>query len=1541
MKKPLLRKIVKALVIVLIVILALPLVPALLLCIPPVQDAAVGKARDILKQSTGIDASVGAVHLKLPLAISIDDVLALDVAQDTILSVKNIILKSDLEALRDSTVKIGEFRLVGVVFDSHDLMGATSLKARLGNAYLKADSTSIAGHYTLLNSLNIKDADVELITGDSQDDEETGTPFDWRFDVSTLGLENIRFAMPAAEFEVGVGGAHLEASGDIAGQNYRIDSLTISQGRVFVGGLPLEIDEVDVKGEMRGKFIDVPHLKASAGSLNLEARASMNLDSLAQSIEYEADIALNKFRLQDIIAFDKECAADGKIHIEGRGFDPSDKDAKISLDAKLGSALWDNISAGQTRLTAGLAGCAAKGSISTEAAMSAGSTNIAAEGLINFDIRNLDSKKPSLAAGITLPQLIYDSDSLKLNIKDIDINAATGAGKTSLELQTDGLKIAAEGGGYAPDLAKSFEKLIDALPKTIELPDVKDIIAARPISLPDLGLERLKGKFPSVTLNLNVGEANPLSEILAANGLRFSDIDLKAALSPEEGVRVEVGIDNLRKDTLSLESARISVGQDGDNLKLAAAARMPSQAGLPEVKAGVEGILGSKADSRLALKASTEIRDGVMSIEGISTAIDLDVDLALKGGLLSADGAVELGDLVYDGHNFADRKVNFSARPAADAEGYSLEARTDEIPLPLLESFIGSQDINLEGTVAAAAFAEGPLDNLKIRGEAITDGVAIGYSPFNARFALEGGHIGLEDMNLTIKDLSIIAQDSTKATLGGGIALSPVALDLRLRSDRFKPAPFAQDDSTAYYGNIAASLDLAVRGPADSLWIGGDIGILPETEVTYLLGKKNYIHAGVDGRLQLDFPLGGELALNGRVGVQEGKVHYTLPFYPIAPFTIDNGSHIDFEGPLSAMKVDLTASQKARAMVSEVGQRVRTVDFNVGLQIGGALDNLSLHFLLDAPRDEIVRADIAQMSVEDRDRVAAALLTTGMYTSEANAEAGSSGYALASMIQRGLNTVADNRLGKIVDIDFGMSGSSGYESATTDYKMNVSKSFFDDRLKLTVGGAVSTSDDGSSSSTSAFLDNVSAEYFMGETRGTSIKAFHKHDYENIMDGDITKEGIGVQTYIAWKDKKGSKYPYMLDLEGDVSYRSNQQIGPSLAATLSKYNLLGLHETLSARLQGAYYWKIGERNGTADDNYSFGANLSMSLPDFIGKTTTYNIGFRAENVASYEHLNKISFSALHRFKSGPHITHDFTPFSLSRILTNLGEDYYTEVASTDINTLIVQLARDEYIPAVGYTFTYDNTSDSEHKVKTKLIASLKESGNLIAGVQAIFGRDFNEKGKEFVLGAYDQFVKGTFEIRNLFPLSKRTSLATRFLAGATPAFGNSDSAPVSEYYYSGGTSGIRAFAPRSIGPGGYCSDIYTANIFHGGEIRGEANIEYRFPLFWMLEGAVFVDAGNVWKFKDECEGMTEEDVEMMEALQFPLLAPVAFKFDRLLETTALGTGFGVRFVFQNIVLRLDTGIAIHCPYDTGITSYYNIPSFWEDGIRLNFGIGYPF
>ena len=181
---------------------------------------------------------------------------------------------------------------------------------------------------------------------------------------------------------------------------------------------------------------------------------------------------------------------------------------------------------------------------------------------------------------------------------------------------------------------------------------------------------------------------------------------------------------------------------------------------------------------------------------------------------------------------------------------------------------------------------------------------------------------------------------------------------------------------------------------------------------------------------------------------------------------------------------------------------------------------------------------------------------------------------------------------------------------------------------------------------------------------------------------------------------------------------------------------------------------------------------------------------------------------------------------------------------------------------------------------------------------------------------------TTDFRKTFQLSEGTQLATRVMAGLAYAYGNSSVIPYSEQFYVGGANSIRAYTVRAIGPGKYHKEG-SSFMDQTGDFKFEANAEYRFNLTGSLNGAFFLDAGNVWLLRKD---------EQRPGAEFTL--------GGFLNQLALGTGLGLRYDMDFLVLRLDLGIALHNPYDTGKKGYYNIPKF-KDNMSLHFAIGYPF
>ncbi len=413
-------------------------------------------------------------------------------------------------------------------------------------------------------------------------------------------------------------------------------------------------------------------------------------------------------------------------------------------------------------------------------------------------------------------------------------------------------------------------------------------------------------------------------------------------------------------------------------------------------------------------------------------------------------------------------------------------------------------------------------------------------------------------------------------------------------------------------------------------------------------------------------------------------------------------------------------------------------------------------------------------------------------------------------------------------------------------------------------------------------------------------------------------------------------PYDFTFEMNVTSKSNNQIGPGTRMTLAKRNVFRSGETLKLGLSGSYEWQTDDKvqgKPAVVNSWEIGADISLHFPRLffpvvsrrhlrVPASTSFTLFIDEMNRSGFFRMIQAGGDATYKIFSHSTTTHTATPFRLTYdMLLSTTEKFDKLVES---NKAIENSFRNQFIPAMQYTYTYDNTN-SYHRNKTKIEASATSAGNITSLAFAAFGKPFNEKNKSIFGNPYAQFVKATVEMRQLWKIDRNQYIATRIMMGAIHSYGNSEYAPYGEQFFIGGSSSLRAFTVRSVGPGSYrpsSANSYTY-LDETGTLKFEMNAEYRFRLIADLHGALFVDAGNIWLLKEEKERPGGE-----------------FKFSTFGKQIALNTGFGVRYDLEFLVVRVDFGLGLHAPYETGRKGYFNLNPF-KDGFAWHFAIGYPF
>lgn len=407
-------------------------------------------------------------------------------------------------------------------------------------------------------------------------------------------------------------------------------------------------------------------------------------------------------------------------------------------------------------------------------------------------------------------------------------------------------------------------------------------------------------------------------------------------------------------------------------------------------------------------------------------------------------------------------------------------------------------------------------------------------------------------------------------------------------------------------------------------------------------------------------------------------------------------------------------------------------------------------------------------------------------------------------------------------------------------------------------------------------------------------------------------------------------PLEVSVEANATSKSNSYIGPGLIVGVTNRNIFGGGEQLSVKLNGSYEWQTGGgRKGGIFNSYEAGITTSLAVPRLIAPKfvrrsryqlnwTRFQLNADLLNRPHYFRMAQFNMSMSYDWRVTRHIQNTFTPFKLT----------YTKLMNTtevfdsimDANQAVALSFRSQFIPQMMYSFTFDKALDRDNLINWQF--SVQEAGNVFWGIYELCGKH----GEKELFGTpFSQFIKGTTQVVYNRRLTGDNWLVGRIATGAAHAYGNASQVPYAEQFYVGGANSIRAFTVRSIGPGSYHAPEGTPedNFDQTGTFKFEANLEYRFPIFGPLHGAVFLDTGNVWLLKDD----PQRPGGKLQASTF-------------LRDLALGTGVGLRFDIGMLVLRGDLGIGIHTPYDTGHGGYYNMPSFGKS-LAFHLAIGYPF
>ena len=391
-------------------------------------------------------------------------------------------------------------------------------------------------------------------------------------------------------------------------------------------------------------------------------------------------------------------------------------------------------------------------------------------------------------------------------------------------------------------------------------------------------------------------------------------------------------------------------------------------------------------------------------------------------------------------------------------------------------------------------------------------------------------------------------------------------------------------------------------------------------------------------------------------------------------------------------------------------------------------------------------------------------------------------------------------------------------------------------------------------------------------------------------------------------------------------KSNNFAGPNLALTYVNRNLFKGGEILNLTGKFGYEFQLSKGNQSGFNSLEFGVGADLIYPRLLFPISISKDFFKyaipkTKMSIGADYLSRTKLFSLTSFygsfgylwNANKYVTHEFNPISVNFVQlaneTQAFEDILT--ANPFLRTSFDQ----QFIAGLTYTFTYNGMVDVAKTHQFFSSFNVDIAGNTL---DLVSSSSDNGEPKQFLGLEYAQYAKADVDFRYHFNFAKEQKIATRLFAGLGMPYGNSEIMPYTRQYFSGGPYSVRAFRTRSLGPGTYVPEDMDSNNSYfdqTGNIRLEANVEYRFPIYSFFKGALFADAGNVWNTNDSLEGGE-------------------FSSDFINEL-GVGVGAGLRIDIQSFVIRFDLAAAVKRPTDGKKFNFdYQNPV-------LNFAIGYPF
>lgn len=414
----------------------------------------------------------------------------------------------------------------------------------------------------------------------------------------------------------------------------------------------------------------------------------------------------------------------------------------------------------------------------------------------------------------------------------------------------------------------------------------------------------------------------------------------------------------------------------------------------------------------------------------------------------------------------------------------------------------------------------------------------------------------------------------------------------------------------------------------------------------------------------------------------------------------------------------------------------------------------------------------------------------------------------------------------------------------------------------------------------------------------------------------------------------------LGTEKTGNFFTSGNFGLETTLTYQNKNLFGGAEILKVEgnllleLPKLVFANHGLKFREAFSTFEAGLNISLDVPDFLlpftagivwqrmRPHTVFAIGGSYQYRPYYERV-PLNVSLAYTWSHSRRAQNQVMPIELTFVkFLSLDETLVSRLNAASDLRLKYQYS-DHFIMDARYDYVYSNqiigTRTNFHHVHI----TAETAGNLLHGLSLAFHGPADENGIRSVWGVpYSQYARASIDYKHYLYMGKRSTFVSRVMLGIGVPYANSSLMPYEKAFFGGGPTTLRAWQLRHLGPGSF-NGAATGMLERMGDISLVINLEQRFPIAWILEGAVFADIGNVWLLR--------------KSEVFP---DGEFRFNNMFRSMAMGVGVGIRANISILTLRIDFGLPV---YDPGFdeTSRWR-PQHWRwNSLVTNFGIDYPF